>query len=93
MKRKIVLFTLGTLGIAQYIYFQCTPLAFNYSYETIPDPILGKFGVMNLETTMTRDWTLGIIGLLIGLVLLILGTIQLIKEHKQIKVITDEKYT
>jgi len=82
MKLNITLIVLGVVGVLQYIYFQLTPLALNYSYELAPDPEYGQFGLMDLETTVTRDWTVGVIGLLIGLVLLSIGVYKLVKSRK-----------
>jgi hypothetical protein len=82
MKKTIAFIVLGSLGVLQYVYFQFTPLAFNYSYKVVPDSEYGKFGLMTLETTVTRDWTAGIIGALIGIVLLCLGIIQLRRKRQ-----------
>jgi len=82
MKLNITLIVLGVVGVLQYIYFQLTPLALNYSYELVPDPEYGQFGLKTIETTVTRDWTVGVIGLLIGLVLLSIGVYKLVKSRK-----------
>lgn len=73
MKLSITLIVLGILGIFQYVYFQFTSLALNYTYKIWPDEEFGKFGLQHIETTVTRDWSLGLAGILIGAVLLVLG--------------------
>ena len=83
MKKGIIPIMLGVFGVAQYIYFQSTPLAYNYHYESVPDPTYGKFGLMTIITTTTRDWTIGLVGLLIGLVLLSLGIFWLARQKRQ----------
>ena len=82
MKLGAILTTLGILGIIQYIYFQFTPLALKYSYIITPDPNYGQFGLNHITTIATRDWTLGIVGLVIGIVLLTLGIITLKVKHE-----------
>jgi Sec-independent protein secretion pathway component TatC len=77
MKLGVILTILGILGIAQYVYFQFTPLALKYSYVVTPDSAYGQFGLNHITTIATRDWTLGIVGLVIGVVLLILGIVKL----------------
>ena len=70
MKGAIALMILGVAGIGQYIYFQFTPLAYNYD--------LSKSGNM-IHVTATRDWTVGLIGAVIGAILLGIG----IYRHRQ----------
>jgi len=77
MKQGIALVVLGILGIAQYIYFQFTPLAFNYSYSVTPDKDFGEFGLMHLDTIVTRDWSVGIVGAGLGILLLLVGVFKL----------------
>ena len=55
---------LGVAGVGQYVYFQLTPLAYNYDlYES---------GGM-IHVTATRDWTVGLAGAVVGAALLGLG--------------------
>jgi len=82
MKLSIVFMILGTLGVAQYVYWQFTPLALNYNYSVVPAEEYGQFGLKTIETTVTRDWTVGVVGLLIGLVLLSIGVYKLVKSRK-----------
>lgn len=64
MKVVITLLILGVAGVGQYVYFQLTPLAYNYSvYES--------GGLVHVIAT--RNWTVGLMGAVIGMVLLGLG--------------------
>jgi len=64
MKGTIALLIIGVAGLAQYIYFQFTPLAYNYDlYES------GNL----IHVTATRDWTVGLAGALVGAILLGVG--------------------
>ena len=70
MKAAIVLVVLGVIGVAQYVYFQFTPLAYTYEYYTyympgVPHEMIG--------VNVTRDWGLGLVGAIVGAVLLGLG--------------------
>jgi hypothetical protein len=68
MKVAITLLVLGLAGLAQYIYFQFTPLAYNYDlYES---------GSM-IHVTATRDWTIGLVGAILGAILLGVGIYRL----------------
>jgi hypothetical protein len=82
MKLSIVFTILGAFGVAQYVYWQFTPLALSYSYRVVPAEEYGQFGLKTIETTVTRDWTVGVVGLLIGLVLLSIGVYKLVKSRK-----------
>ena len=64
MKVTIALLILGIAGLAQYIYFQFTPLAYNHTFY--------ESGGLTYMTT-TRDWTLGLIGAVVGAILLGVG--------------------
>jgi len=74
MKLGIVLIALGILGIAQYVYFQFTPLALDYA-GVVTERIAGQAVVT--EILWTRDWTSGIVGAAIGVGLLIFGVSRL----------------
>jgi len=64
MKVAIALLILGIAGIVQYIYFQFTPLAYNYTlYES--DNLV--------HVIATRNWTVGLAGAVVGAILLGLG--------------------
>jgi hypothetical protein len=89
MKLNITLIALGVVGVLQYIYFQFTPLALKYSYEMTPDPEFGEFGLINLETSVTRDWMLGIIPALVGVCLLVFGVVRLALKRNKIENKTD----
>jgi len=83
MKLGLTFLVLGILGIAQYTYWQFTPLALNYSYIVVPAEEYGQFGLKTIEMIITRDWTVGVIGLLVGLVFLAIGIYKLIKIRRQ----------
>jgi len=73
MKRRFVriaLVVLGIFGILQYVYIQFTPLALNYG-GVVTESMYGTTVIT--EVVMVRDWSLGIIGALIGVVMLSLG--------------------
>ena len=73
MKKGIILTVLGAIGILQYSYFQLfTKLAFNYESEIILEDV-GGMQVPMIYVTVTRDWTVGVGGAVIGLILLIWG--------------------
>jgi len=74
MKLGIALIVLGILGIAQYAYFQFTPLALNYA-GVVTESIAGQDVVT--EILWTRDWTSGIVGVAMGVGLLIFGIFRL----------------
>lgn len=71
MRKAIILIVLGSLGILQYIYFQFTPLAYNYEGVVTETDIFGHEIIT--EVIWTRDWTAGIVGALIGIILLFFG--------------------
>jgi hypothetical protein len=79
MKLGITLIILGSLGVLQYIYFQCTPLALNYG-----GVVTEKIGGVDVVTEIiwTRDWSVGIVGALIGAVILFFGVYRLMKTKK-----------
>lgn len=73
-----VLVVLGVIGLGQYVYFQLTPLGYKYEYYTynmpgIPYDMIG--------VNVTRDWTVGLVGLIIGVVLLGVGLYRL-RQYK-----------
>ena len=74
MKVAITFLVLGIAGIAQYIYFQFTPLAFNYDVYQSDNLI---------HVTATRDWTVGLVGAVAGIVLLGLGVYRYRKSRAQ----------
>ena len=80
MKLGIVPIVLGILGIAQYAYFQFTPLALDYA-GVITERIAGQDVVT--EILWTRDWTLGIVGAAIGVGLLIFGIYRLRRAKRE----------
>jgi len=79
LKLGITLIILGCLGVAQYIYFQFTPLAFNYG-GVVTEKIAGHDVVT--EIIWVRDWSVGIVGALIGAVILFFGVYRLMKTKK-----------
>jgi len=85
MKKRwaIVLLVLGVFGVLQYFYFQFfTTLALDYHYTTYPDPEFGKFGLMHIETTVTRNWGVGIVPAIVGTIFVLVGGINLGRKKK-----------
>ena len=82
MKAMVVLIVLGIIGLAQYAYFQFTPLA--YKYETV---IIGQApdGGNILSVIVTRDWLAGLGGAIIGAILLGIGIYRL--KHRKARVV------
>ena len=78
MKGTVVLILLGAIGLGQYAYFQATPLGYNYEYYTynIPGVPYDMIGV-----NVVRDWTVGLVGLIIGSILLGIGLYRL-RQHR-----------
>jgi hypothetical protein len=74
MKVAIALLILGIAGLAQYIYFQFTPLAYNYT--------LHESGNL-IQVIATRDWTVGLIGAVVGAILLGVGIYRY--QHRNIQ--------
>lgn len=86
MKKRtaIILLVLGSIGILQYLYFQfCTTIALDYHYTTYPDSEFGKFGLMHIERTVTRNWAVGIIPAIIGPILVLVGGVSLGKRKSE----------
>ena len=79
MKLGITLIILGSLGVIQYIYFQLTPLALKYG-GVVTERIAGHDVVT--EIIWVRDWYVGIVGALIGVVILFFGIYRLMKTKK-----------
>jgi hypothetical protein len=79
----VILVILGCIGILQYCYFQLfTSLAIHNIYNVIPDPTYGKWGLMDVEVTVIRDWGVGIIPAIAGAFLILIGGIRLKKRDK-----------
>jgi len=70
MKRAIILIILGVIGLGQYAYFQASPLA--YVIDEVVRENIGGVPVV-VEVIYHRDWTLGIIGAIAGVGLLLWG--------------------
>jgi hypothetical protein len=83
MKKRwaVVLLVLGIFGVLQYFYFQFfSTLALDYHYTTYPDPEFGKFGLMHIETTVTRNWSVGIVPAIVGVIFVLIGGLKLGKN-------------
>jgi len=83
MKKRwaIVLIVLGCIGVIQYFYFQFfTTLALDYHYVTTPDPTWGKYGLIHIETTVTRNWLVGIIPAIVGVIFVLIGGVKVGKN-------------
>lgn len=63
MKRGIVETIIGVVGIVQYAYYQLfSSLSLKFEVEQDPPMII-----------YSRDWTVGVIGAIIGLIFLVVG--------------------
>lgn len=80
VKATVVLLVLGAIGILQYVGVQLTSLA--YKYEVV---VIGQApdGGDMLGVNVTRDWTVGLVGLIIGVVLLGIGVYRF-SHHRNI---------
>ena len=78
-KLALTLITLGSLGIIQYIYFQFTPKYGRILLREIVDH------EVIAEIIWTKDWSIGIAGALIGVVILFLGIMQCQIERRKVK--------
>lgn len=77
MKGTIALIVLGVVGLAQYAYFQLfSNLAFNYEYELVIENV-GGIDVPMVHVITTRDWIVGLGGVVIGAILLGIGLYRL----------------
>ena len=83
MKGTIALIALGVIGLGQYAYFQFfTKLAFVYDYEqTLTD--VGGLQVPMISVIVIRDWTVGLAGAVIGIILLVVGVYRLKRRKFQ----------
>jgi len=64
--RAIILIVLGIVGLGQYGYFQSSPLA--YVIDGVVRENVGGYPVV-VEIISHRDWTVGIVGAIVGLML------------------------